>query len=485
MRKLLSIICLFLSTTIYAINEYTNQTFMFPKEIFGSFGMEQASWHNIMYNKNSRGVALQAYAYAQTSLFNSTAPQYFSFDFLDQIIVQNDPTNTTYDEQTFTRNILGAWLGIDGTTPYTASYSLTPKQSQEGVTVAFSQDLSKFFEFAFLRNSSFTFSVPIVRVKNQLQFAGDQTTLQALQGANWSSMGLSQPWEYIMLNDQVQEGTKFTNIKIQYSSKYESLDDVQIATSTFIVLPFVPAITNEYLFQPLFGYNGHIVWAAGIVFQIPLLRSQDQKSRICFYTGMENKLLLSNNQDRTLEIAGKPYSRYMPLYDRYTNTLVPGVNVFTRNCTVNPYNFINFIAGFRYKYVDSVVEAGYELWGHDTETITINSTNPWVDDRYGIANINGLGEFDPNPPAVQTASGSTINYVVPDTVNTYIKAKDLNFLPAEARATLVHRAYVTLGYGNKTDQTDFFLNLGLFMEIVQNNAAFSNWGGFFKTGATF
>ncbi|MBY0384867.1 hypothetical protein K2X05_06880, partial [bacterium] len=101
------------------------------------------------------------------------------------------------------------------------------------------------------------------------------------------------------------------------------------------------------------------------------------------------------------------------------------------------------------------------------------------------ANINGLGEFDPNPPAVQTASGSTINYVVPDTVNTYIKAKDLNFLPAEARATLVHRAYITLGYGNKTDKTDFFLNLGLFMEMVQNNAAFSNWGGFFKTGATF
>jgi len=489
MKKLLLMVVLFCSAPMQAIDQYTNQTFMFPKEIFGSFGMEQASWHNIVYNKHSHGVALQAYAYAQKSIPTGTQSEYFSFDYLKQLVVQNDPTNTTYDVETFTRNILGAWIGIDGDTPFTGKFSLTPEQSQYGMTLGFSQDLSKYFDYAFIRNTSFHVSIPIVHIKNQLVYQGDPAILAAFQGQNTIKVqdpslfnNLNQSWQYLILNDQVQENTQLSDIKLQFSSKYESDDDVQVATTTFIVFPLSSAVSNEYLFQPAFNYNGHIVWGAGITFQFPLERSQDRLTRICFFTGLENKFLIANNQERTVEIIGKPYSRYMQLYDRYTNALVPGVNVFTRNCQVQPYNLVNLIAGLRYKHEQSIGEIGYELWGHDTETITINKTDMWQDNRYGIANIDGQGILDPN---VQTASHSTINYVVPDATNTYIAFKDLNMLTAAARAALVHRAYMTLGYGKKTETTNIFVNLGLFMEVVQNNAAFSNWGAWLKAGGTF
>ena len=142
----------------------------------------------------------------------------------------------------------------------------------------------------------------------------------------------------------------------------------------------------------------------------------------------------------------------------------------------------------RYKHEESIGEIGYELWAHDTERITINDDNLWVDNRYGIANIDGYGDLQ----TPQTASGSTINYVVPDVVtpenpsgNVYIQANDLNMLTAAARAALVHRAYVSLGLGRKTETVDFFFNAALYMEIVQNNAAFSNWGAWAKIGGTF
>lgn len=485
MKKFLLVIALCSTALTQALDQSTNQTFMFPKEIFGSFGMEQASWQNIVYNKNSHGVALQGYVYGQTSIPIETGSQYFAFNYLNQMIVQNDPTNTTYNEETFTRNILGAWLGIDGSQSFTGSYSLTPRQTQVGATIMFSQDLSKYLDVAYLRNSAFHLSLPIVYVKNQMVFHGDQQILSALQGANWSSMGMSEPWQYLILNNEVQETTALTNMKIQFSSKYESDDDVQVATTTFLIFPFVEAVSNEILLQPVVGYNGHIVWGSGITFQFPLLRSEDRLSRICFFTGLENKLLFANNQYRTFEIRDKPYSRYMPLYDRFTKTIVPGVNAFTKNCQIQPYNFVNFIAGFRYKRDQSIAEIGYELWGHDTETITILDNNLWQENRYGIANIDGLGQLNDE---VQTASKSTINYVVPDTTetgNVYIKAKDLNFLPAVARATIVNRAYMSIGFGKKTTSTDIFLNLGLFLEVVQNNAAFSNWGGWLKAGGTF
>lgn len=475
---LLSMICI--SFMVSTIDQYTNQTFMYPKEIFGSFGMEQASWHNIVYNKYSHGVALQAYVYGQTSIFKDTGAQYFSFDHLDQLTVQSG-TAENYDQETFTRNILGAWLGIEESADFTGAYSITPQQSQVGATFAFSQDLSKYLDVAYLRNSAFTLSIPVVRIKNQLVFQGSDVILNALQGANYSTMGMLEPWQYLILNNEVQEATKVTNMKIQFHSKYESDDDVQIATTTFLILPFVQSVSNEVLFQPAFGYNGHVVWGSGVTFQFPLLRSEDQLTRICFYTGLENKFLFGNNQYRTVEIAKNPYSRYMPLYDRYTNRIVPGVNIFTKNCYVEPFNLINFIAGLRYKYGQSIGEIGYELWGHDTERITINTTDTWQENRYGIANINENGQLQ----TPQTASKSTINYVVPDTENTYIKAKDLTLLTAAARAALIHRAYMTIGLGKKSGTIDGFFNLGLFIEVVQNNAAFSNWGGFIKGGATF
>jgi hypothetical protein len=480
MKKILILIALMFAITVDGVDQYTNQTFMFPKEIFGSYGMEQASWHNIVYNKHSHGIALQVYAYAQTSFTNPTAAQYFLFDDFEQLIIQSDAT--TYNTESFSRNILGTWLGIQGTEEFTGTYSLTPKQSQYGITLGFSQDLSKYFDVAFIRNASFGVSIPIVNIKNQLLFKGDSTILHALQGDNAASMNLNEPWQYLILNDQVQEQTQFTNMKLVFATKYESDDDVQVATTTFLILPFVASVSNEILFQPAFGYNGHIVLGSGITFQFPLLRSEDKLTRICFYTGLENKFLFGNNQERTIELRNKPYSRYMPLYDRHTERMVPGVNIFTKNCFVEPFNIVNFIAGLRYKYQHSIGEIGYELWGHDTEKITINNDNLWQDNRYGIANINGDGVLNSQ---VQTANGSTINYVVPDTINTYITTKDLNLLPAASRATLVHRAYMSLGYGRNNDTTDLFFNLGLFMEIVQNNAAFSNWGGWGKFGITF
>ncbi len=489
MKKIILVIVLLFPCIAQAISQYTNQTFLFPKEIFGSFGMEQASWHNIVYNKYSHGVALQAYGYGQKTIPNATSSQYFLFDYLNQLVVQNDPTNTTYNVETFSRNILGAWFGIDGTTPFNGTFSLTPQQSQYGVTLQFSQDLSKYFEYAFLRNTSFNVSVPIVHIKNQLVFKGNPEILAALQGFNTIKeqdpelyKNLNEPWQYLVLDDQPQQATKASDIKIQFASKYESDDDVQVATTSFLILPLASSVSNEVLFQPAFNYNGHAVLGAGITFQIPLQRSDDRLTRICFYTGLENKFLFGNNQERTLELRDNPYSRYMQLYDRYQNALVPGVNVFTRNCLVEPFNLVNFIAGFRYKNRQSVAEIGYELWGHDTEKITVNDTNPWTENRYGIANINGQGILD---PTVQTASKSTINYIVPDTTNTYIKWKDLTKMTAAARAALVHRAYMSLGYGRKTESTDMFLNLGLFVEVVQNNAAFSNWGAWAKAGSTF
>ena len=65
---------------------------------------------------------------------------------------------------------------------------------------------------------------------------------------------------------------------------------------------------------------------------------------------------------RTFDLKGKPYSRYMLFFDKGTNSLVPGINVLTKDCNVKPHNYVNVITGIRFKYYKAVGEIGYELW---------------------------------------------------------------------------------------------------------------------------
>lgn len=493
MKKCILFSLLVYSGIVFSLDDFTNQTILFPKDGFGSYAMHEASWHNMVYNKQHCGSALQIYSYFQTSLPDETSSQYFLFDKHNSLRVESGTAAgnpEAYNEESFKRNILGQWLGFKEADNFKGDFTLTPEQTQYGLIAEFSQDLKAFTDISLLDHLSVGISVPLTYVENKLKFQGDSKILEALQGKNAAAMNMAEPWQYLKLNPDTQTSATLTNVKLHLGTKYQSEDDILIATNTFAIIPLVQHIDNRSLFEPIAGYNGHIVFGSNVNFQIPLLVAQDGLSRICGYFGLENKFLLQNHQKRTFEIADKPYSRYMPIYDRHINKMIPGVNAFTKECVVEPFNVVNFIAGIRFKYKDSVGEIGYELWGHGTETITIKKDNDWEENRYGIPLINENFVLQLNGTKGKTASKSSINYAAaPDgaaaTDNVYIKKTDLNMQVAAARTSIVHRGYASLGIAKKGKDRDCFANLGLFIEATQNNAAFNTWGGWFKLGFSF
>ena len=247
------------------------------------------------------------------------------------------------------------------------------------------------------------------------------------------------------------------------------------------------------------SYNGHIAVASHILIQFPLFAPENSAARLNYYFAAENKWFVKNTQSRTFEIKNKPYSRYMPILDRNTQELIPGVNAFTKDCIVDPYNHFYFSTGLRFSYYDSIAEVGYEIWGHPTEGVTIKDTNRWQENRYAIPSmqLQDNGTLQPQTATTGNATGdiisssaSTINYVAPadstDALqNVYITSTDLNMLTASARSVVVHRGYASLSLGKKGPKRDMFLNVGLFLEHSQNNAALSCWGGWLKSGFTF
>lgn len=493
MKKFIAALLILACPTMYALTEATNHTIMFPKEGFGSFAVHQASWHNMVYNKQEHGAATQVYAYLQSSLPNDHESEYFTFDNLKSVSVKSGSATgnpEAFNKQSFTRSILGQWLGFTAADNINTDFSITPEQKQYGLIFEVSQDLKNLIDWSFFEHLSIGISAPITHIENKLSFKGDTTILNRLQGKSSGSLNFSEGMQYLKLDTDTQTATNLANVKLNLGTKYQSEDDILIATNTTLTIPLAGHVANRKLFEPIVGYNGHIVMGSNVSFQIPLLVSKAGLSRVCGFFGLENKFLLQNHQPRTFEIRNKPFSRYMPILDRHSNTLIHGTTAFTKECLVEPFNIVDFIMGVRFKYKDSVGEIGYELWGHGTEQVSIKDDNPWDNKRYAIPAIDQNLTLQKDGNDILTASKSTINYAADKDGattdgNIYIKSTDLNMQAAAASTALVHRGYATVGFTKKGTKRDCFANIGLFMEASQNNAAFNNWGGWFKLGFTF
>lgn len=523
--------------TITPLDDYTNHTYMFVRPAFDSIGIQQASWNNIVFNKQEHGAAFQIYPILEQSYPNLNNPAYFFFNGLNQITIQAGTTSTFQMPGTtpavsppqvnpasaaqgqmyvpsFNRDILGQWVGINALTSSTvasgANMTLQPSQRCACVLAEFSQDLHKVANISIFENWFINVAVPITWIENNLGVRGDQTAIDAMNSPDFT---------FVKMTPGTMDSVRLTQAAISLGTRYMGEPDMHVISTTGVIIPLVEQDCNGSIFQPVQGFNSHFGFDTTALFQFPICQKNEySNSKLLFFFDLHNTFLARNHQLRTYDIRNKPFSRYMLLYDRALNKTVPAMNALTLRSRVEPFMITNFATGLRMKYKESIGEIGYELWAHGAEVVTPESKgeyhedtcNFWVDDRYGIAFINydgQLAKINNTTGAVealapgeigQTASKSTINYVAsPDgepnccptptftQKNVYLRLIDLDRLSCAAQPSITHRAYMSVGFGSKGTTRDCFANFGLFIEASQNNAALCFWGGWFKAGMTF
>jgi hypothetical protein len=519
MKKIvLSLLLISIYSTTFCADDndsYSSHTFLFPRPAFSSLGMQQGSWHALAYEKeHKKGGALQVTAFYEQSYETLTAPAYFglhdksktnptSNGRMNVSVGTDTPNNYTQGSiytKTVDRDVLGQWIGI--TTPtFSDSYSVTPQQRQAGFIFEYSQDLKDLFDVGFLRYLYVNVSLPVTLTENTLKFDGPDEIFDAFSNQN------SNNWKYLLYSKDVQRTFSMTNLKISLGTTLMGNKDILMTTCSSLIIPLVSAVENRKVFEPVQGYNGSFAAASQAMFQFPIMKKDDDAlSRICLYFGFENVFAFGNKVTRTFDLKNKPFSRYMTLYDKIKNDTEHGVNVLTKDCDVEPYNFISVITGLRFNYGKAVGEIGYEFWAHAEEKVRIHKDDPWTESRYGIAYIDHNGSLVTETATSQglTASKSTINYVEfadgdkrpsksHDTVpaiaeakyNIYIKESDIDYSSAASQKTYVHRPYVSLGLRSSKKHLDLFLNFGAHISASYHNSALSMWGGWFKAGATF
>ena len=504
----------------YQLENHTNQIFMFTKPIFNTIGIQQASWYDFGYKTQKLGTSFQIYTIYSKSFNTCPTSEYFLFGYKHELMMRGgedpstmilttegyfpkDPKEDQITTQSFNRDILGQWFNFNNV--QNALFTVNPKQTQSCAIIELNQQLAKILDCPFANKFYVTFKVPITYVCNNFGLQGNSTTIKALTDNNF---------DYVNFSNHNQRSTRLTNIQIILGTKYLTDEDAHIITGTGIVIPLVEQTPNYYLFEPLNGFNSHFGLTGLALFQFPLIQKNDLAStRLCFFLEFENNFLARNHQMRTYDIRGKPYSRYLKLLDRKLNETVPAMNALTLRSRVEPFNIFNMATGLRLKYRHSSAEVGYELWARSSEVVTPEPKEPWPNDRFGIAFINDQGllaKIDPSSGKIvpiettkengMTASNSTINYVSgPDGLvdnnsttgltftpkNKYITLYELDNFTPSARAAMVNRAYITVGFGEKGKNKDMFANIGIYIESAQNNAALSMWGAWAKIGLTF
>lgn len=471
------------------IDNVSSHTFMFTKPVTNTIPMEQGGWAHIVYNKQKNGSALQFYGFYQQSFEATKIQEYFAIENKPTISIKTGPDNgatptpglQSYNQFSPDRDMLAQWfvwntptLSGELTNNFDAFYSFNPFQKQYGLTLEYNHDIGKIFKIAIFQNMNLGVTAPFIFVENDLNYSGPQSVLTMLSKDGQTNQKIS---------TQASNTQSIAYLQPYLGTRYMSEDDVIVCTKTFLIIPTSSAVSNNYIFNPQLGYNGHLGLGSMLTFQFPLVKaSPDAASRICLFLNLENKFLFENKQTRTLDLRGKPYSRYLPFYDVYTNSTVWGLDVLSRECTVSPANLVNFNTGIRLRLNDSTAEIGYELWGRRQEQISFDDKHLWTENRFGIAHIDADGVITPHT----TAHESTINYVgAADANPVYIKKTDLDFNSGGSSSVITHRVYASAHFAHRGETFYYFATFSAFLEAVQNNGALNNWGGWAKFGLSF
>jgi hypothetical protein len=502
MKKYLSLVFIFLSfSQLYPKGrERYSQTFMFTRPLHTNFFAEQQLWHNFIYSKKGDGLGtLQVCPMFSYSISRDKVERYFLMEDKNILSVKSD--------RTALKDIWGGWLRLQGAyqdsvnpnPDFSGNMTMDPSQWQFGCTVEYNQDLKKFIKWDFFKNFWFAALIPIVYTNNNLNLA--QSSVE-----NAASSGIRDIIEAFRPNDwknaKIRGSRDFAGIpEIQLKLGTEFLDrkDAQVSLYSHILIPTCHKPHADYMFNAVAGHGRHFGLGSGVNFQIPL-NSEYVDYLFAIFLNVEQVYLFENNQHRTIDLRGKPYSRYLMFNHKDSviqaavpgvNTEIPGVNILTPEFKCSPKNMVDLSVGVRFGRPNKFEgEIGYDLWAHGDEELRLK--DKW-DASYGIAGSSDDGTIP--FAAGKTASLSTISkqkgtdttiggYNDGDDFNV-IHEKDLDIKSGAIREALTHRIHMGLGYGHKGSKTGIFFGMGAFVEWPHQNTALSMWGMWFKGGATF
>lgn len=303
-------------------------------------------------------------------------------------------------------------------------------------------------------------------------------------------------WNYGKI-DGKQTKFGFSDLQLRIGYAYVTEQHYFLDGYFGISIPLSSKPSNEFLFTPNVSSNHFGVftgYSAGV-----RVWAKCEKS-IYWVMDTAGTLFFANNQQRSLDLQGRPWSRYLPVFlSKSATQFNPGINSFTLPVQVTPDTVRDLNIAFVYKQEGLHVECGFHFYGRGAEKLQLLHN---LNDELGVASdlyVGSINSADDSPVYTYHAPAENANnQFTKDTAgiksyllvnndqissgaNTYLPLtnNDLDLTSGAHPAMISNTLYAALGYHWNDLRYPVFVGFGAGYEIGSDDAALHQivaWG---------
>lgn len=270
-----------------------------------------------------------------------------------------------------------------------------------------------------------------------------------------------------------------------------------------VVFPTGKEACPGMVFSPMVGgKHWGIMWGSEIGFT---MWSNDDAAIRARFT-IDGRYLFRRDEMRSFDLVGKPWSRYMEMYENqaaaaagtpYSGT--SGINLMTRCVQVTPRGQVNINTGIAYEGKCFKAEIGHTWYGRQAEKICPNWN--FADTEYPVLKSYAASgdvakartirdRFVGVPDVINQGPDFSYNFAVyaggSTAYNLYKITKcDVDWNSAAHEAVLAHTIYGTLGYDWSDACYPTIVTVGGAYDFAESNASMRRWTIFGKLGVSF
>jgi hypothetical protein len=459
--------------------------------------------------ENGWGGAFQAVLFGSETMDEEDLAQYFFPDANTSLIAANDgpPQQPGFNVK---KDLLAQDFNVfTNNNNFESTISIRPKQSVIGLGLHVRQSVWK--SHAYNRGVWFSFSAPIMRVRNNMNFFEDVTNdgggvneaANNVVVANMTEAFQQSDWNYGKISTCSMSKTGLGDIEAKVG--YEWLDHSPTHMESYfgLVIPTGNKNNGEYVFQPIVGRGKNFGIMFGSSLGIDLWESASGEMDIRYELANHFEWLFQNTQKRSFDLKNRPWSRYLPVYASQEdaqeaadlavagtnapfamNNSTPGINVFTQEVKVTPGLTTDINTAFQFTWKKFQAEAGYNFLAKRAENVKLKcpwQTGPAIKHYLGDGTTNPIRTIDGNKYDEQIVANivpapiPADQIIIPVSVANYemslIQEGDLNLNSAATPALFANTLYATVGFHAYDREYPLFGNVGASYTFSKNNDA--------------
>ena len=369
---------------------------------------------------------------------------------------------------------------------FQSQLSFAPKHTFWGVNLNYRYHLSRYLDKGYWVE----IAAPLVRVENDLGLR--EEIINAGSGAvptdyfsNMVAAFKQADWNYGKI-DGARSKVGLADLQLRAGYVYVNEKHYFLNTYFGILLPTGDKPTCEYLFEPIIGSGGRLGVFSGGSAGVRIWAKCERA--VYWMVDTAGTYFFANNQLRSLDLLGRPLSRYLPVFlSRDATQTNPGINSFTLPVEVAASSVRDLNTAFVYKQGGLHAELGYHFYGRPAEELSllhslgdslVIASDLHTDISSGAEELiydepsdNANAHFSRNHASIgrylqvkndQNSSGS----------DTYLPLTDaeLDLNSGAHPAMLTHAFYGAIGYHWQETNYPLFMALGGAWETGSDNA---------------